>query len=143
MAGLNGGQGGSKFHARTMDKPDSRQKRFVPAPPFGTSWGNFHANKAHLSGTALAGRRMGPRAQLEKNRSGQRKEAAEKVCGFPLTATGRLAQLRARGAQVRRSQAAQRDRISTQSSKISTQSSKSTVIAKGPSRQSREQNHLR
>jgi hypothetical protein len=92
MAGLNVGQGGNKFHPRTMDKPDSRQKRLVPAPPVGTSWGSFHANKAHLSGTALAGRGH----NWKKIEAASEKEAAEKVCGFPLTATGRLAQLRAR-----------------------------------------------
>jgi hypothetical protein len=36
------------------------------------------------------------RHNWEKVQAGSEKEAAEKVCGFPLTQAGRLAQLRAR-----------------------------------------------
>jgi hypothetical protein len=40
--------------------------------------------------------RWDPRHNWQKVEAGSEQEAAEKVCGFPLTQTGRLAQLRAR-----------------------------------------------
>jgi hypothetical protein len=79
---------GSNFRERSAARPECRQKPRLPRPPFRTASGDHHADKKDLSGPALAQRR--------KIGAGSEKEAAEMVCGLPLSSNGRLAQLRAR-----------------------------------------------
>src|SRR5438309_6723332 len=111
MAGLNGGQGGSKFHPCTMDKPDSRQKRFVPAPPWERAGGTCMQTKRIYQVQHWPDGEWDRGHNWKKNRSGQRKRGCRKGLWFLTDCNGPPCPASRAGAQVRRSQAAQRDRF--------------------------------
>ncbi|HEU4357570.1 MAG TPA: hypothetical protein VFR54_03870 [Xanthobacteraceae bacterium] len=86
---------GLRIHNRRRVTPDCRQKRFVPAPPHEASGEKMQTKRTYQVQHWPNGH-WNPQHNWRKVEAGSEKEAAEKVCGLPLTERGTLAQLRAR-----------------------------------------------